>query len=226
VTVPEGLNGAFDVRVGFYAKPSLGRIGLLGESDNERRYTVGRLKVAGDKVEFTPVTPRPAAAAGDAALFTCSDGGWAEGLHPMDVFVKNTYEVLSPLNELTSRVLLTRCEFLTPDRTVRRTVFGDGASRTEVIVNLGAAEFKAPSQAGGEVVLPPLGFLVESPRFLAFCASRFGGLSYSAPALFTVRGLDGKPIAKAGQVRIYHGFGDPRLRLAGKEHRVEKESTE
>ncbi len=43
----------------------------------------------------------------DPALFTRGDQGWAEGLHPLDRFVKNTYEILSPLNELTAQADMT-----------------------------------------------------------------------------------------------------------------------
>ena len=225
VTVPEGMEGDFDVRVGFFSKPSLGRVSLSGESDNERRYTVGKLKVAGGKIEFAPVAPQPVAAAGDPALFTRAEGGWADGLHPMDIFVKNTCEVLSPLNEITSRVVMVRHEFLTPDRKVRRTVFGEGAAAVETIVNLSRGAYRCASKAGGEAILPPYGFLVEGPTFVAFCASNFGGVAYASPAMFAVRSLDGKPIAESAQVRIFHGFGDPRIRIAGAEHTVPKETT-
>ena len=43
------------------------------------------------------------------------------------------------------------------------------------------------------------------------------------PAMFTIRSLDGKPIAESSMVRIYRGFGDSRIRLLGKEFRVAKE---
>ncbi len=224
VTVPPGLEGTFDVRVGFYSAPSLGRASLIGESDGEQRHVVGRLKVAGDKVEFTPVTPRVSAAAGDPGIFVRADGGWAEGLHPMDIFVKNTYEVLSPLYELTAQVPMTGHEFLTTDRTVRRSFFGDGPDAATVVVNLGALPYRYISKASGEVVLPPYGFLVESPTFVAFLATSYGGSNYEAPAMFTVRSLDAKPVSAGGKVRVYHGFGDPRIRIGGRELKVERES--
>ena len=44
----------------------------------------------------------------DGALFTRADHGWAEGLPPLDRFIKNTYEILSPLNELTAQMEMTR----------------------------------------------------------------------------------------------------------------------
>ena len=224
VTVPQGLEGTFDVRVGFYSRPSLGRVSLLGESDNERRYIVGRLKVAGDEVEFTPMTPKRRGAGGDPALFTVADGGWAEGMHPVDIYVKNTYEVLSPLNEITSCMRMMQHAFLTPDRKVVRTVFGTGAEAVTCIVNAGATDFACQSRTGGDVVLPPFGFLVEGPAFAAFSASAWGGIAYADPPLFTVRSLDGKPLADSGKVRIWHGFGDPRIRLGGKVHTVAKEA--
>ena len=52
----------------------------------------------------SPAAPIPAA--GDPALFTRAEGGWAEGLHPVDRFIKNTCEVLCPLNEMTVRCTL------------------------------------------------------------------------------------------------------------------------
>jgi hypothetical protein len=75
------------------------------------------------------------------------------------------------------------------------------------------------------VVLGPYGFLVEGPTFVAFSAAQFGGIEYATAPLFTVRGVDGKPIASGGRVRIYHGFGDPRVRLGGAEYRVDREET-
>ena len=146
-------------------------------------------------------------------------------MHPFDRFLKNTYEILSPLNEITSRVTMTRHEFLTADRKARRSVFGEGAGAVEVTVNMGASPLSVNSKAGGEVVLGPSGFLVEGPTFVAFSARKFGGLDYPSAPLFTVRSLDGKPIAQSASLRIYHGFGDLRIRIAGAERKVEKEFT-
>jgi hypothetical protein len=227
VTVPEGLEGTFDIRIGMYNKVAAGsRAAMEGESDNEHRYLLGKVKVAGEKVEFIPPAPTPAGARpGDPGLFCRGEGGWTEGLHHVDRYVKNTYEILSPLSELTSRVTMTQHEFLTPDRKVRRTVFGEGAEAMEVVVNLGATEFRRATKSGGEAVLPPYGFVVDSPPFVAFCATKWNGLAYDAPAMFTVRSLDGKPIAESSKVRIYHGFGDPRIKVGGTEHNVPKEET-
>jgi hypothetical protein len=227
VTVPKGLEGTFDVRVGCYARPSLGRVSLIGESDGERRYTVGRLTVKGNAVTFEPRTPPRRETRGDPALFTRSDGGWAEGMHPVDVYVKNTYEVLSPLNELTSRMPMEEHTFLTKDCKVIRSVFGRGDEAVTAVVNMGEAPYRLASDAAGEgdgeVVLPPNGFLVRAPTFAAFHASTFGGRAYEDPPLVTLRSLDGKPLAESGKVRIWHGFGDPRVRFRGREWRVVKE---
>jgi hypothetical protein len=59
---------------------------------------------------------------------------------------------------------------------------------------------------------------------VAFHATQFGGRTYDEPALFTARSLDGRPLWEAEQARIYHGFGEPRLRLCGKEWPVEREA--
>ncbi len=161
---------------------------------------------------------------GNAGLFCRADGGWAEGLHRVDRFVKNTYEILSPLNELTSQVPMTRHEFLTPDRKVQRTVFGEGNGAVEVVVNMGNGEQRHRSKLGGEVVLAPYGFLVEAPTFVAFHAQSWNGLRYEAPALFTLRSVDGQPLGRAGKVRVYHGFGEAKIKVGKTVENVGKEA--
>lgn len=74
-----------------------------------------------------------------------------------------------------------------------------------------------------EAELPRCGFVVVSPTFCAFHATAFGGKTYATPALFTARALDGKPLWESDKVRVFHGFGEPELRLAGKAFRVERE---
>jgi hypothetical protein len=141
----------------------------------------------------------------------------------MDRFVKNTYEILSPLNELTSQMRMTQHQFLTADRLVRRTVFGDGPAAVEVIVNGSPGNYRHQSPLGGQVQLPPYGFVIESAAFTAFCALGWNGLTYDSPTLFCLRSLDGRPIAQSSQVRIFHGFGDTRIKLGATERKVEKE---
>ena len=222
VNVPAGLTGTFDIRAGLWKQGDGIRATLRGTRDKEQRVVLGQVKIAAGTIEYIkPAPPEQAAPAADPSLFVRGDGGWTEGLHPMDRFVKNTHEVLSPLAELTAQMRMTGHQFLTPDRRVRRTIFGDGA--VEVIVNGGAAAHAHRSKTWGEVILPPGGFFIDSPQFVAFCATRFNGMSYGQPTMFTLRSLDGKPIAGSGQVRILHAFGDGRIRLGNTDRDVAKE---
>jgi len=225
VTVPDGLSGTFDIRMGLFDEQAGLRTLLQGRKDRERRCMVGQVKVAGDKVEFIEAAGRnPDGASLDGGMYVRGDGGWAAGLHPMDRFVKNTYEILSPLNEITSRVAMSGHEALSRDRKVRQSVFGEGGSMVKVIVNGSSQDYRMPLR-GLDVVLPPNGFVIESPTFVAFCASQWNGLAYDGPTCFTIRSLDGKAIEQSGSVRVYHAFGDGRIKLGGKERRVEKEAT-
>ena len=161
------------------------------------------------------------------AVFTRGDNGWAEGLHPFDRFVKNTYEILSPLHELTAEAQLTSHEFLSRDRKVQHTTFVGDSGKTEVVVNAGPGNFRWKSNSGGEITLPPNGFLIESPAFAAFHSLAWNGLSYTAEAapLFTLRSMDGKPLARSAKVRVYHGFGDANLRFRGTNRKIKKEES-
>ena len=160
----------------------------------------------------------------DPALFTRANNGWGAGLHSMDRFIKNTYEVLSPLNEITARLQMTKHEFVTADRKVRRTVFGDGPEAVQVIVNGGSTNYVCHSSAGAELLLPPFGFLAESPAFVAFHSLRWNGLDYQSPVLFTLRSLDKKPISASSQLRVYHAFGDDKIRIGRQTQKVEREA--
>jgi hypothetical protein len=164
------------------------------------------------KREFKPAT-QPTTSAPNPALFVRADGGWAAELHPLDRFVKNTYEILSPLNELTARMRMTQHRFLTPDRKVQQSTFGEGADAVVVVVNGGETPFTCTSRSGGIVELPPYGFIAESRTFVAFHALSYGGLRYSAPAMFTLRSLDNRPLSRSRQVRVYHAFGSDQIRV-------------
>ena len=153
---------------------------------------------------------QPEAARG---LWDRGDGGWTEKLTAADRVIKNSWEVLSPLNVITAEMPLASHEFVTADRMVQRTRFGD------VTVTVA---YQRPAEIEGNA-LPANGFIIESPQFVAFCATRFGGIEYGTPALFTARSLDGKPIAESSRVRIYHGFGDLRIKLSGKQFEVARE---
>jgi hypothetical protein len=160
----------------------------------------------------------------DLELYTRGDGGWSEGLHPMDRFVKNTYEMLSPLNELTSVGRLDDHQFLTPDHKVQRAVFRVGTTNTEVLVNLGSSDYVHRASEFGPVTLPPFGFLVSSPTFVAFCALRWGDTQFRQPTLFTLRSQDGKPLNRSSKIRVFHGFGDAGLRLGKREFTIPREA--
>jgi hypothetical protein len=164
-----------------------------------------------------------AAAPGPSRATYLRSDGWAAGLHPTDVFLKNTHEVLGPLHAATGHDRLTRLEFLTPDRAVRRALYGTGAAATTVVVNFGGGEARVTTPRGGEVVLPPWGFVVEGPRFAAFHATRWGGHGYADGALFTLQALDGQELDKARRVRVFHGFGAEVLPWRGKTYQVPRE---
>src|SRR5262249_40611234 len=149
--------------------------------------------------------------------------GWGAELNTMDRFIKNTYEVLSPLNEITAQMQMTRHEFLTADRKVRRTVFGNGGDAVQVIVNGSSTNYTCSSKIGGKVILPPFGFVAESPTFIAFLASRWNGLDYRSPVLFTLRSVDGKPVARTRQIRVFHAFGESGIRIGRKTQQVQRE---
>ncbi len=159
----------------------------------------------------------------DNACYTRSDGGWAENMHPIDVFLKNTHEVLGPLHSVTAHDVLTRMEFLNKDRTLRQATYGQGKDATKVIVNFGTTEARVTSKLGGDVVLPPWGFVVEGPRFVAFHARRWNGEEYGKGALFTLQAKDDKDLKNSHRVRIFHAFGPANLRWRGNRYKVQRE---
>ena len=114
---------------------------------------------------------------------------------------------------MTARLPMTRHQFLMPDRKVQRTVFGEGTGAGEVVVNSGAEAYVCSSRLGGQVELPPGGFLVESPTFVAFHASSWAGRRYDALPLFTLRSLDWQPLSESHRVRVYHAFGNNQISL-------------
>jgi hypothetical protein len=210
VVVPSNRTGTFDVRIGFFHAKHHGRLWISGPQDEERRCLLGKLHVSSSgEIKFEPQPPTTPPVRGD--VFVRADNGWADGLHPMDCFIKNTHEILSPLHELTATTPPTRHEFLTADRKVQRIVWGN----VEALVNLGTTPYQD---------LPPFGFIIQSPNFVAFHAASFNGLRYDDPPLFTLRSLDDRPLNRSRRIRVFHGFGDPRLALNQKTHTVEKEA--
>jgi len=164
-----------------------------------------------------------AAPSGDRSCFARTDQGWAEGLHPADAFLKVTHEVLGPLHLATAHSRLDRLEFLTADRCLRRAAYGQGNQATTVVVNFGQADATAQSRLGGEVLLPPWGFVIEGPHFAAFYAKRWHGRNYPEGALFTLQATAGDNLEHASELRIFHGFGSPKISWGDATYEVRRE---
>jgi hypothetical protein len=98
---------------------------------------------------------------------------------------------------------MTDHRFLTPDRIVEWTRFGD---EVEITVNYGASDC-----AAGDAVLPQSGFLVNSPSLVAFRARKYSRVNHEDPTLFVLRSLDRQPLVASRQVTVHQGFGDRRL---------------
>ena len=157
----------------------------------------------------------------DAAVFTRAHQGWAEGLCVWDRFIKNTQEVLGPLNKRTSEVLLDTYEFLDKARLIRWTTFGNGIT---TLVNGSEADYPFSSKLWGEVTLPPYGFFVEADDFVALYARSWNDTKFDSPALFTLTALDNKPVQESRKVRCFHGFGDTTVNLWDTMHTIRREA--
>ena len=220
VHVPRSFQGeAVDVYIGLFNPQNASDRVRLPDCGRDRRILVGRLVVK-PQIRFVPVgdLPRPG-----KSCFARTDQGWAGGLHPLDAFLKTTHEVLGPLHRCTGHDRLTRLEFLTPDRAVRRATYGEGRNATAVVVNFGQSEASIQSALGGTVLLPRWGFVIESPRFAAFYAKQWNEKSYPDGALFTVQVVRGENLERATQVRLLHGFGDPEIIWRGAAHSVRRQ---
>jgi len=206
VEVPTQFDGPAEIQLGMLLRGQ--RVALSNVAHRGLRYYVGTVTVTDAAIEFQPSQlERP------TELWSRADGGWGDGLCSTDRVIKNAWEVLSPLNAITAEMPLGSHEFLSADRLVQRTRFGDVAI---------TVAYEKPDKLG-EHAVPAYGFIVESPGFIAFCATKYNGITYDTPSLFTVRSLDGKPIAESAKVRIYHGFGDRRIRIFGREFEVARE---
>jgi len=219
VEVPDKYQGDVEWLIGLYKAD--GRAELTGLVSVNGRHHLGTLRVEGDHLTFVPSTRRA-----NPRLLARADQGWAQGLNETDRFIKNTYEVLSWLNRITAETPMTDHRFLTPDRSVEYSAFGE----VQIWVNYGPEPYVVPppeplqALSDQPTILPENGFLVLSPRFVALHATSFGGLTYEESVLFTARSLDDRPLWESERVRIYHGFGEPRLQLGGKEFQVEREA--
>jgi hypothetical protein len=205
--------GPWEVRAGCLTTMADGseeRLALDTPGDEGLRVLLGTLHRDGALLRLEPPYRES-----DRRVFTRADGGWAIDLRPTDRLIKNVYEILSPLHRLLVGRPMTDHRYLTRDQTVERTQFGD----VTITVNRGEDPFDAKG-----VTLPPFGFLVSSPTYIAFHATAFGGISYPTGALFTLRSLDGKPLTQSTRLRVYHGFGSQEVRLADRVVTVEREA--
>jgi hypothetical protein len=157
-------------------------------------------------------------------VFVSGEKGWSEDMHPTDRFIKNTHEILGPLNAITAQMPLVGHKFLTNDRMVQESVFGEGKESVVATVNMGSADFTLTTKGNQIITLPPLGFLIESASFIAFRARNWNGVQYENIPLFTLRSFDNKSIAESGKVRVFHGFGDDLIKVKDLVHTVQKEA--
>jgi len=151
----------------------------------------------------------------ETAPFARADQGWGQELNTVDRFIKNTYEVLSPVSRALVSERMTGFRRLGPNGLLVETEFGP---HNRILVN----EEREPVEVEG-AVLPPFGFIARTERFLALHVSHWQGVAYPRPVLFTVASADGRPLDECARARIFHGFGVPRLSWRGRTWHVERE---
>ena len=130
------------------------------------------------------------------------------GLGLTDGFIKNTYEVLSPLHRLTALMPMTDHRFLKANRRAEVTRFGEDV---EITVNYDATDLVLK-----DAVLPQYGFLIESPSLVVFHARSYRALKFTKPTMLVVQSADGKPLSSSQELRMYAAFGDTPSRWDGK----------
>jgi hypothetical protein len=212
VEIPEGQEGAFAIMIGLLDQNGA-RQELQGLRGSGLRYRIGTVTLKEGPIAFEPFDP---SGPEPERCFARADRGWAEKFNETDRLIKNTYEVLSPLNRLTALTPMTDHEFVSAQARVERSRFGQ---EPEIIVNYGPGAYEV-----GGVELPQYGFLVRSPTLWAFHATRFGGVTYDPSAMFVLESRDGKPITDSAKVHIYHAFGDPKVSVGGKTFEVAREA--
>ena len=212
VIVPSGKTGRFAVSI-MLTKDGNRQV-LNGENDSYNRYVIGYVNVFADgTMSFED--------AGSVInenynVFARNDNGWGseKNLGPQDTQIKNSWEVLSYLNRITAETPMTDHKYLNEDGTVELSVFRD----VKIVVNFGKGNFE-----WNGVQLPQYGFYVDSPSYIAFYANNYEGNEYPDGALFTVRSEDGKEISQSEKIRIYHGFGNSKITVNGKQYEVASE---
>ncbi len=117
-----------------------------------------------------------------------------------DGFIKNTYEMLSPLHRLTALLPMTDHRFLKPNRHAESTCFGKDV---RITVNYDAGDLVLPN-----AVLPQYGFLIECPTFVAFHARSYHTLRFAQPTMLAVQSLDKESLKSSRKLQMYCAFGD------------------
>lgn len=191
VHVPEDASGLFHIMVGLLDDGA--RVDMQGVSGVGGRYHIGAVSISDSEIKLVPFTDSGL----DFLFFAHNDDSTLS--NATDRFIKNTYEILSPLNQITAYVPMTQHEFLTSDRRVERTQFDD----VSITVNYGEKPYRTRN-----AVLPRWGFLVESPTFIAFHGVGYRGISFSKPAMFVVRSKDGRPLRSSDSIHVYRAFGN------------------
>jgi hypothetical protein len=208
IAIKEPLEGNWEVWTGLFDDG--GRASLEGIAAVGGRYRLGTLTRRSGQLSFHPLLPDEA-----SVCFARADGGWAAGMLPIDRVIKNTWELLSPLDRITADRTMDSYEVLDALGEVERTTFGD----VQVVINRGDVPFE---QNG--TVLGRHGVLIEGPTFVAFHALRHAGIDYPGGALFAIEARDGFPLDRSKRVRIYHGFGPKSVRVGDQTVEVERET--
>ncbi len=196
---PDGTGSRVNVR-GFDICLANGYVG------GYQRFCIGRLKLDSDgSVSVSdPVLP-------DLYSFARCDTQ-RDSSYQNDGLTLNTYRICSPLNRLTADTPMTAHRFVTGDRMVQQSEFGD----VRITVNYGAVPYAAPN-----AVLPEYGFLVESPRMVAFRATSYGERTFAEATMMVAVSKDGKPLAESGSIDTYRAYGDTAVTIAGKDIKLE-----
>ncbi len=147
------------------------------------------------------------------SIFMLGDEGWGEGLHPFDIFLKNLYEIFIPFRRIVFGKKLLRYEFLDEkDLVVSVNFEGD----IEGVVNFGGSHYEYFSPSHGKTLLPPYGFMLSSPGFLAFYAYGINDYKKEKPLLVSVRTLDEKNFKSTKRLKVYHAFGPSEFKFMRK----------
>jgi hypothetical protein len=126
-----------------------------------------------------------------------------------DGFIKNTYEVLSPLHRLTALMPMTDHRFLKPNRKAESTRFGEDVAIT---VNYDSTDLVLEN-----AVLPQFGFLIESPTLVAFHARSYRTMQFTQPTMLVVQSVDSRSLKSSRSIQMYAAFGDRPTKWNGRD---------